>query len=323
MEPRPKGTFHGVRVDADDQLDPDIDGRPVLVGEPIITITRKQPGCWAFDTFLGYRAVSGDEFVVPSDRETFYSDLMSMPWPFAWLVPGTGKHIPGVLLHDGLVVPQNPDGTHGQHTHLGPRVTREEADRVLREAMYSEGTTLLRRWLMWAGVMLGTMWATFTPRWWWRTALVVHLLAIAVLGLAATLDIADTAARLEIAGVEVHQLWNLPWMGDRPWHRELLGGAAVAVLFPFVGSLLLLRSYEAPDPGGPRANLAPVRRRDRYLVGVIAGLWFAVLLHVTLLVVVVYAGYRTIDRLIARWAARARGEPPPVDDVADGPTPFS
>lgn len=317
MAPRPKGTFHGVLVDEHGELDLGDDGRPVLVGEPVVSISRHRPGSWRFDTFLGYRSVAGDEFVVPDDRETFTTDLMSMPWPFAWLVPGTGKHIPGVLLHDGLVVPLAPDGGHGDPTHLGPRVTREEADRLLREAMYSEGTTFLRRWLMWTGVMLGTMWATFTPRWWWRTVLTVYVASIAVLGFGATLDVFDTTARLHIGPIAVHALWDLPWMGDRSWWAELLGGLVTAVTYPFVASVLLVRSSVAPDPGTPRADVPAARRRDRYLVGVIAGLWFAVLLHVTVLVAAVYGTYRSTDRLIARWAARLHDEPPPEPDPTD------
>lgn len=310
--PKPKGSFHAVELNES--------GDPVAVEKtPDIRIRRKAPGCWAFESQLAYRSVSGDEFIVPHDTETFVTDLMSMPWPFAWLVPGTGKHIPGVLVHDGLVVKLAADGSHGDHTHLGPRVTREEADFLLREAMYSEGTTFLRRWLMWAGVMLGTMWATFRPRSYWKPALVVYVLIISILGIGATLDLFDAEAswkldlgRLRIPGVDwviaVDWFWNLPWMSDRWWLVEVITGLSGAVAFTLVVSLLFLMPYTPPDPGSPRASVpAAGRLRDRYLVGVVAGLWFTVLLHVTLLVVLVYGTYRFIDKLIARRAERRPG----------------
>jgi len=40
----------------------------------------------------------------------------------------------------------------------------------------------------------------------------------------------------------------------------------------------------------------------RYKVGLVSGLWFAVLLHVTVLVVIVYSAYRTFDRTLAKFA---------------------
>lgn len=299
MHRQPKGTFHAVEVDAAGDVVFDDSGRPVLAGDPVIQITRRAPERWGFDRHLGYQSSAGDIFVVPDDLTSFDSDLMSMPWPFAWLVPGTGHHIPGVLLHDGLVVSMTDATTQGPPTHIGPSVTREEADCLLREAMYSEGTTYLRRWLMWTGVMLGTIWATFWPRAYWRTAMVAYLMVITVFGLGATLDIFD--AQLTISGID--GLWNLPWMGDRPWYLELFIGLTGAVLFPFLGSVVFLKRFVARSPGEPRASVLAGRRRDRYRMGVIAGLWFAVLLHVTLLVVIVYGIYRSTDRLIARLSA--------------------
>ena len=296
MKRRPKGSFFGVLADDDGSMHLDPDGHPVLAGEPRITITRKQPECWEFETYLGYRSVCGDEFVIPHDKKAFVSDLMSMPWPFAWLVPGTGKHIPAVLLHDGLVVKLNDDDTHGSHEHLGPRPTREQADYLLREAMYSEGTTFLRRWLMFTGVMLGTMWATFRPRRYWRPAMLLYVLGIGVFGIGATMDLFDAQANL--TGVD--WIWNLPWMGDRPWNREVIGGLLGATVFPFVGSVLFMWPYRPPNPGLPPVDIVTGRKRDRYWVGVIAGLWFTVLLHVTLLVVIVYGLYRSIDKAIDR-----------------------
>jgi len=272
-----KGTFHGVRVAPNGLPERDSAGNPILEGEAVIQITRKAPGCWRFDKYLGYRSADGREFAVPHDLNDFDSDLMSMPWPFAWLVPGTGKHIPGVLIHDGLVVKLNDDGTRPPPTHVGPSVNREEADALLREALQFSGTTFLRRWLMWTGVMLGTIWATFRPRVYWRAMLIAYFGAIALLGFAATMDLFDAGWDPPLLG----QLWPLPWMDDRSWWVELLAGAVGSVAFPTVGALLFLK---------------------RYKVGLVSGLWFAVLLHVTVLVVIVYSAYRTFDRTLAKFA---------------------
>ena len=70
---------------------------------------------------FGYRDPAyADPFIVPADVATFRTDLASIPWFFAWLVPGLGTHLPAVLLHDGLVV--GPDG--GQDAHRSGRRPR-------------------------------------------------------------------------------------------------------------------------------------------------------------------------------------------------------
>src|SRR5690606_32795154 len=100
--------------------------------------------------------------------------------------------------------------------------------------------------LMWAGVMLATCWSALAPRWWWRTLVAGTLGVVGALGVLAPLDVLDV--------VDV-----LPWMGDRPWWVEVLGGAAGAVAIPAALAVLGAR-----------------RRR----VAVIAGVALAFLLHV-------------------------------------------
>lgn len=199
-----------------------------------------------------------EPFVVPTDVATFRTDLASIPWFFAWLVPGLGTHLPAVLVHDALVVKPGEG-----KTHTGPDVDREEADRILRDAMASLGTPVLRRWLMWTAVILATAVSTLRPRWRWVTVVVGTLGAIGALGVVATLDL------LDIADV-------LPWMGDRGWVAELVGGVAFAIVIPLGLSLLWGRLRKA---------------------GAIAGLALALLLHVTLAVVGVYSVYWVLERL--------------------------
>jgi Protein of unknown function (DUF1353) len=208
---------------------------------------------------FGYRDPAyADPFIVPSDVATFRTDLASIPWFFAWLVPGLGTHLPAVLLHDGLVV----GATEGK-THIGPDIDREEADRILRDAMASLGTPVVRRWLMWTAVILATAFSTMRPRWRWVPLVVGTLLLVAALGVVATLDLIDVAD-------------VLPWMDDRPWAAELLLGAAFAVLVPLVISVLWGRLWRA---------------------AAIAGLALALLLHVTVVVAAVYGIYWLLERL--------------------------
>ena len=201
-----------------------------------------------------------EPFVVPKNVDTFRTDLASIPWFFAWLVPGLGTHIPAVLLHDGLVLKPKE-----AKTHIGPDVDREEADRILRDAMASLGTPVVRRWLMWTAVILATAFSTLRPRWWWAPLVVGTLVLVAALGVAATVDLFDAA--------EV-----LPWMGDRPWFVELALGGLFAVLLPLLVSLLWGRLWRA---------------------GAIAGVALALLLHVTVAVAVVYGIYWVLERLIS------------------------
>jgi hypothetical protein len=210
---------------------------------------------------FGYRDPRYTEpFVVPADVVTFRTDLASIPWFFAWLVPGLGTHMPAVLVHDALVLRPGE-----AKSHVGPDVDREEADRILRDAMASLGTPVVRRWLMWTAVILATAFTTLRPRWRWAPTVVVTLAFVGGLGVVATLDLLDVVD------------W-LPWMGDRPWGAELVGGAAAALLVPALLSLAWGRLWRA---------------------GLFAGIALALLLHVTAMVAVVYGLYWVLERLIS------------------------
>lgn len=221
---------------------------------------------------LGYRdPLHGEPFIVPADTERFHTDLASIPWFFAWLVPGLGTHLPAVIVHDALVVKPGEG-----KSHLGPNVDREEADRILRDAMASLGTPMIRRWIMWTAVTLATAMHDLRPRLYWRALVVATLTAIVTLGCLATADLVDAADLL-------------PWMGDRPWLVEVYSGAVFAVLVPLAISVAWRRLWKA---------------------GAIAGVSLALLLHVTAAVVSVYAVY-----WIAEWfASRPEGATPSVTE---------
>lgn len=208
--------------------------------------------------------------LVPRDLGGFTSDLTSVPMLFTWLVPRTGRHLPPALLHDGLV-----HGRGEEPTYVAPAgvvLDRVEADRVFRAAMRDTDTGLVRSWLVWSAVTLGTIragsasWSRATHLRYLLTA-AASLLLIAVLGVLATLDLLDV---LDV----------LPWMGERPLAVELAGGLAAAVVVPLVLGLTWGRFAVA---------------------GAVSGIALAVLLHVTAVLAVLTAAYQG-----AEWLARRR-----------------
>lgn len=210
---------------------------------------------------IGYRdARHREPFVVPADLARFRTDLASIPWFFAWLVPAIGRDLPAVLLHDGLVL-----GDGERRSHLGPAVGREEADRIFRDALALLGIARLRRWLIWTATTAATAWQSLLPRWRWRAAVGTTVGVVPVLGGLATLDFLD--------------LWDvLPWMGARSWPAELLGGAAGALAVPLLLSLLWGRLRGA---------------------GLVLGVALAFLVHVTVAVVLTYGVYRLAEAVVS------------------------
>jgi hypothetical protein len=207
--------------------------------------------------------------VVPAVTERFYSDLASVPFMFTWLVPRTGRHLLAALLHDGLVGHEDCGPT-----YRGPHVTRTEADLIFRRALRSLGISRARAWLMWTAVTLATLQveARSTSPWsglrW--VVMVGTLTAVTGVGLVATLDLFDA-------------LNVLPWMGDRPWHVEVAKGALAAVVIPGLLALLWGRLWRA---------------------GMISGIALAWLLHVSVLVVALAAGFWIVEWVSSRFPVR-------------------
>lgn len=216
---------------------------------------------WMLRRRIAYQDPRYDEpHVVPGDSDVFRTDLTSVPRLFSWLVSRTGGHLPAALLHDGLVRSE-----HEPISYLGPAVDREEADRIFRDAMGSLGTSLLRRWLMWTAVIIASVAiGAVRPVTYLRAVVFGSLAAIVALGVAATLDLFDVWVRL-------------PWMGDRPWNQELIGGAIAALVVPLVLSVAWLRLWRA---------------------GMIAGLALAFLLHVSALLLVLMGLFMLAERVL-------------------------
>ncbi|UJH70652.1 DUF1353 domain-containing protein [Ornithinimicrobium sp. INDO-MA30-4] len=152
--------------------------------------------------------------------------------------------------------------------YLGPRVDRIKADLIFRESMIELGTGTVRAWLMWSAVTVGTM--RKSPSIARKIVLWMLIGVIAVLGALATGDLFD--------------VWSvLPWMGDRPLWQELALGGLFAVLIPPV----LASSWG-----------------KQWAAGTIVGLALAVLLHVTLVLLALYAGYEALERLLRKRQVR-------------------
>ena len=226
---------------------------------------------------FGYRDHCHDEpFVCPHDVDDFTTDLASIPFFFQWVVPSRGTHFPAIMLHDALVVGEGEDPT-----HLGPAVDREEADRIMRDAMGRLGVGFVRRWLAWTGAFAATAAAAMKPRWWWWFVLLASYGTVFVLGIVATIDLFDWWG------------WNpLPWMGEEGTFRELVGGAIGALVVPAVLSVLWWKRWPA---------------------GLIGGITLAFLVHVTLLMTVGWLVYQLLERLTKHRRFRR----PPEEVAAD------
>lgn len=200
----------------------------------------------------------------------FRTDLTSVPWLFTWLVPKTGAHLPAALLHDGLVADRDGSGS----SYVADRdIPRDEADRILRDAMADTGTGPIRRWLVWSAVATATIFVGSSNwsrgRWTaYRAAATVTIGVVLVLGTLATLDLFDA--------------WGvaLPWMGHRVWWQEVIGGFAGAVAIPFV------------------LGLAWGRFR---VAGTVLGVLLAVLLHVSLALLLLTGLYQGLEWLTRRF----------------------
>ncbi len=221
---------------------------------------------------IGYDDRELGELLVPAD-DGFRTDLTSVPWLFTWLVPKTGAHLPAALLHDGLV--GGADGPASYVSAEGHVVHRDVADRVFRDAMADTGTGPVRRWLVWTAVATATIFVgsegfSRAQAAAYRVAAAATIAFVVLVGTLATVDLVD-------AGVE------LPWMGDRPWWSELVGGAAGAVAIPFVLGLTWGRFRVA---------------------GAVLGVLLALLLHVTVALLLLTGLYQAVERL-ARAAPTA------------------
>jgi hypothetical protein len=111
---------------------------------------------WELVEPLEYRG-NKEKFRVPPGSTT---DFASVPLPFRWLIPRSGRHTKAAVLHDHL-----------WRTHL---CSYHDADGIFRRALHDLGVPFLRRWIMWAAVRWASLWrsrfgdgANELPGWSW------------------------------------------------------------------------------------------------------------------------------------------------------------
>ena len=217
------------------------------------------------------------EILVPASPD-FRTDLTSTPALFTWLVPKTGAHLPAALVHDALVAGGGDPSYTSSDGHV---IDRVEADRVFRDAMADTGTGVVRRWIVWAAVTTATIFVPgglpWSPllRWTHRVGAALSLAVVVYLGYCATGDLFDRDWPLAV---------QLPWMGERVWWLEVLGGLVGAIVIPLALSVLWGRFLMA---------------------GVIGCVTLAVLLHVTVALAAISLGYQALER----FARRSPGRP--------------
>lgn len=92
---------------------------------------------WAMGTIFGFSSRTGIVVQIPVGRT---SDFASIPRPVWPLIPPIGKHGPAAWIHDEL--------------YWAQWTTREEADRVFREAMEFSGVGMIARATIYRAVRL-------------------------------------------------------------------------------------------------------------------------------------------------------------------------
>lgn len=247
-------------------LPPDPDADPRIVLERHL-----EDGLETFsmERRIAYRDRHLGEILVPASPD-FRTDLTSTPALFTWLVPKTGAHLPAALVHDALVAGGGEPSYTSTERH---DIDRVEADRVFRDAMADTGTGIVRRWIVWAAVTVATIFVPGGlpgPRvlgWAHRIGAAASIALIVYLGYSATGDLVDADWPLA---------WQVPWMGERDWPLEILGGLVGAVVVPLVLSLLWGRFRMA---------------------GAISGVLLAVLLHVTVALALISLAYQAMEAL--------------------------
>lgn len=245
--------------------DPDQPDKPMSIVLRHVDDASKEE--WYLERRIAYDDRHLGTIVVPRDKDTFTTDLTSVPDLFTWLVPRTGNHLAAALVHDALTPPFSDPKNGPDWTPIELKVSQLDADRVFRDAMADLGTPLIRRWMVWSAVSIPTAWKAVR---WKAVPGYLGLFAIVVLGWFATLDLFDQGN------------W-LPWMWDRHWFNELLLGGAMAVVIPLA-----------------LAALWPSRLRR---AGAITGVALAALLPVTALVGSATFAYQVAEYRLKVWAA--------------------
>jgi len=160
------------------------------------------------------------------------TDLASVPTFLGWFARRHGRHTPAALLHDQLVTADPA------RLPVDLRMPRAEADLLFRDALVGSGVPLVKAWILWTGVTLGTRWGA---RPWGAAGIAAWLLA-AVAGTALLGYGVATGRPLLVA---VALLAPVPFAAL--WGRHYPAGLTAGYAFWFVlfGSLPAWLAYQA------------------------------------------------------------------------------
>ena len=164
-----------------------------------------------------------------------------------------------------------------------PKVTRTSGDcSATAKPSSSAAWNASTGFMIWSAVTTATIlvkgglpWSPLL-NWLHRLGAAASIVVIVYLGYCATGDLVDLDWPLAV---------QLPWMGERVWWLELLGGLSGAIVVPLALSLLWGRFLRA---------------------GVIGCVTLAVLLHVTLGLVAISLTYLAMERLAKKAPTAAR-----------------
>ena len=249
-EPRPGEFFDPVPGTWDDTTT----DQTLSAGPALVQVGRLGPKSYRMLRHVGYRdRKTGTIWVVPRDLDGWTLNFSSAPTLVNWIIPVLGNHFNAFILHDAQVESRTYTGPGAQgRDYFGPKVSRVSADRIARDAMGEHGTGLIRRWIVWVGIMLGTVYSkeglgAGRNRWGhivWFSSYMVLLLALGVW------------STMEVFG------WTdaFPWMEGERWPTRLALGAVGAIATPLILSLITVRFWR------------------HWLFGLLAGWLLAVLL---------------------------------------------
>lgn len=212
---------------------------------------------WQMMLVLGYDDRHFGPITVPGNKQTFTTDLTSVPQLMTWLVPRTGVHLPAALIHDGLTPPERGEFVCAN----GAGMTQRDADRIFRDGMADLCTPPIQRWMIWSAVSIPTG-AKMVPKW-FAPLLYLGLLLTAYLGVMATLDLLGVAE-------------CVPWMRGSSALSDTLWGLGGALVIPLVTAL-------------------PWLRAKLYTAGLISCWGIAFLLHATLVLLIATAIYQLAE----------------------------
>lgn len=158
------------------------------------------------------------------------TDLTSVPWFLRWFIGKYGRHTRAALLHDHML----------EHSE----VDRAAADLAFRTTLEELDVGLVRRWIMWAAVTLGTR---FSRPWWpVRTLMVVWVLAM-LIGVA-TLVFAIATGNWLLALIAVIAPTPAVALWLDQWKAGLWAGYGVAIVgIPSLAIVIFMSIYWLSD----------------------------------------------------------------------------